>query len=329
MATLTGVSYLDLMSRLGPDNKIAGIIDLLMKTNDILTDAINVECNKLDSHQTTIQTGYPTATWRILNYGVAPTKSVTAKIEDTCGMLEAYSEVDKDMAGINNNTAAWRLSEARPHLQGMNKQMATTFIYGSEITYPERFTGLAPRYAALGTDEDVSTYNCISAYSSASGSDQTSMYFVVWGENTLHGLYPQGSEAGFKHENLGEVTLDNPAGYHYQGYRDHFQWKQGLTLRDWHYVVRICNIDTSAITTSTVDLFATMIDAYFRIPSFGMGNAVIYCNRTVLAWLWKQYTAKTNVGLTVEQTMGRPVLSFQGIPIRRCDAILNTESVVT
>jgi hypothetical protein len=329
MSTLTGVSYSDFLSRLGPDNKISGIINLLMKTNDIMTDYQSVECNKLTSHQTTVVNGLPTATWRILNYGVAPTKGVTSKIEDSTGMLEAYSEVDKDMADLNGNAPAWRLSEARLHLEGMNQQMATTMIYGSQLTYPERFTGFSPRYAALGTDPDTSTYNCVNAYGSAAGADQTSMYLVCWGENTVHGLHPKGSEAGLKHEDKGQVTLDQPAGYHYEGYRDHFQWKLGLTVRDWHYVVRICNIDTSAITTSVVDLFAAMIDAYYRIPHMGMGTAVFYANATVLAWLWKQYTAKTNVGLTVDQTMGKPVLNFQGIPIRRCDAILNTESIVT
>lgn len=328
MATHTGVSYLDFKSRLDPDNKIGAIIEMQAQTNPILEDMVVVEGNLPTGHKTTVRMGLPTATWRLLNYGVAPSKSVTGQITDTCGMLEAYAEVDKDLAELNGNTAAWRLSEDRPFLEAMNQAMATTMAYGSELTYPARFTGIEPRYAATGTSPTVSTYNTVSAYSSASGADQTSMLLVVWGENTVHGIYPKGSEAGFKHQDLGEVTLDNPTGFHFQGYRTHYQWKLGLCVRDWRYVVRICNIDTSAITTSVVDLYSPMIDAVLRIPSLEMGRAVFYGNRTVLSWLWKQAAAKTNVNLTFDGPVGHKVVQFQGIPIKRMDALLNNESVV-
>jgi hypothetical protein len=330
MSTLTGVSYLDLASRMDPDNKIRAVIELLSRSNPILQDMIVKEGNLPTGHVTTVRTGLPSATWRLLNYGVQPTKSTTSKVQDTCGMLEAYAEVDKSLAELNGNTAAWRLSEDQAHLEAMNQAMATTTFYGSQITNPERFTGLMPRYASTGTDATVSTYNCIQAYESESGHDQTSMYLVVWGENTVHGIYPKGSQAGFQHQDLGEVTLNDdqtPAG-RYQGYRTHYKWDLGLTVRDWRYVVRICNIDTSAITSSVVDLFTAMVKAYMRIPSFDMGRPVFYANSTVLTWLWIQAAAKTNVNLTLDTAGGKPVLSFNGIPIRKCDALVNTEEDV-
>ncbi|MFA4972531.1 MAG: major capsid protein [bacterium] len=329
MSTLTGVSYTDFASRLDPDNKIRTIIELLAQTNPILEDMVIVEGNLQTGHKTTIRSGLPTVTWRLLNYGVQPSKSITSQITDTCGMLEAYAEVDKALADLNGNSAAWRLSEDRAFLEAMNQAMATTSVYGSVLTYPERFTGVNPRYAAVGTDSTVSTYNTVSAYSSASGSDQTSMLLIVWGENTVHGIYPKGSVAGFQHEDKGQVTLLDAADGRYEGYRSHYKWDLGLTVRDWRYCVRVCNIDTSAITTSTVDLFAAMIDAYERIPDVNMGRPVFYCNRTVRSWLWKQAAAKSNVNLTIDQPAGKPILSFNGIPIKRNDSILNTESVVS
>ena len=329
MSTFTAVSYLDLASRMDPDDKIAAIIELTTKTNEILTDARTVECNDGTGHKTTIRSGLPTATWRHFNTGVAPTKSQTSQHRDTTGMLEAYAEVDKDLAQLNGNTAGWRLSEDKAHIEGMNKQMATTTFYGSVLTYPDRFTGLAPRYAALGTDEDVSTYNVVNAYSSAAGSDQTSMWLVVWGDTTAHMLYPKGSQAGFQYQDLGEVTLfDSANSYPFQGYRSHYKWDCGMTVRDWRYVVRIANIDTSAITTTVVPILDAMVEAYEKVPDFGSGAAAFYANRTVRTWLWKQANTKSNVNLTIDAPEGKPVVSFLGIPIRKCDALVNTESVV-
>ena len=83
------VTYMDIASRLGPDNKISGIIELMDDTNAILEDMAVVEGNLPTGHKTTIRTGLPTVTWRLLNYGVQPSKSITSQVTDTCGMLES------------------------------------------------------------------------------------------------------------------------------------------------------------------------------------------------------------------------------------------------
>ena len=93
--------------------------------------------------KTTIRTGLPQATWRLLNAGVPNAKSTTAQIVDTCGNLETYAVIDKDIADLNGNTADFRLSEVRAFLEGMSQQVAATLIYGNQHTNPERFTGLA------------------------------------------------------------------------------------------------------------------------------------------------------------------------------------------
>jgi len=328
MATLTGVSYLDFASRMDPDSKIRQIIELLGQTNPILEDMVAVEGNLPTGHKTTTRTGLPTATWRLLNYGVQPTKSITSQVVDTCGMLEAYAEVDKDLAMLNGNTAAWRLSEDRAHLEAMNQQMAQTLFYGSQIVNPERFTGLLPRYPTLATVAGISTWNCVDAYPAAAGNDQNSMWLIVWGENTVHGIYPKGSQGGFQLQDLGEQTLLDALGGRYQGYRTHYQWKLGLTVRDWRYVVRIANIDTSAITTVLAPILDAMMTAYDRIPSMGMGTPVFYCNAFVRTWLWRQAAAKGNVMLNIDNPAGKPVLSFLGIPIKKCEQLTSAENLV-
>jgi len=96
----TNVTYLDIASRLDPNDKVAKIIEMLATQNEILKDAVTVEGNLPIGHKTTIRTGLPSVTWRLLNYGVQPSKSTTAQVIDTCGMLEAYAEVDKALADL-------------------------------------------------------------------------------------------------------------------------------------------------------------------------------------------------------------------------------------
>lgn len=64
-----------------------------------------VEGNLPTGHKTTIRSGLPSATWRLLNYGVQPSKSTTVQVTDSVGMLETYAEVDKSLADLNGNTA--------------------------------------------------------------------------------------------------------------------------------------------------------------------------------------------------------------------------------
>jgi hypothetical protein len=81
---------------------------------------------------------------------VQPNKSTTVQVTDTCGMLEAYAEVDKALADLNGNTAAFRLSEDRAHIEGIAEELASkTLFYGNEKTQPEAFTGLAPRFSSV------------------------------------------------------------------------------------------------------------------------------------------------------------------------------------
>lgn len=312
---------------LNPGGKIDKIVELLGRTNEVLEDMVYVEGNLPTGHLSTIRTGLPEVAWRLLNYGVPNGKAQTAQVTDTCGMLEAYSEVDKRVAGLNGNTAEFRLSQDKAFVEAMNQAMATTLFYGDTRTNPERFLGLAPRFSdAVNAGNKEQLVN-----GGGSGSDNTSVWLVVWSPETVHGIYPKGTTAGIDHQNLGEVTLFDAAGNKYQGYRGHYEWHTGLVVADWRYVVRICNIDVSNLISGSgaADLVNLMIEASERIPSLRMGKAAWYCNRTVRTALRKQIIAKSNVNLTWDSVAGKRVLAFDEIPVRRCDAILSTEAAIS
>ena len=329
MATLstTNPTLADVAKRYDPDGKIDTIVELLSETNEVLDDMTFLEGNLPTGHKTTIRSGLPSSTWRKLNYGVQPSKSTTVQVTDTAGMLEAYAEVDKALADLNGNTASFRLSEDRAFLESMNQTMASTLFYGDTGTDPEKFMGLAPRFD-LTTAE--SGDNII--LGDGSGSDNTSIWLVVWGPNTCHGIYPKGSQAGLKHEDLGEVTLEDAASGKYQGYRTHYKWDIGLTLRDWRYVVRIPNIDISDLTADAsagAELVDLMVQAIEKVPNLGLGRAVFYGNRTISSYLRRQITNTNNVRISMDEVAGKRVLNFDGIPFRRNDAITNAETLIS
>ena len=321
----TALTYTDWAKRYN-DGRISVIVELLSQTNEILDDMRWVEGNLPTGHRTSVRTGLPLGTWRQLNYGVQPTKSTTSQVTDTCGMLETYSEIDKALADLNGNTAEFRLSEDKAFLEGLSQQLAQTLFYGNTATTPEKFMGLAPRFSTLNAGT-ASSQNVIDA--GGTGADNTSIWLVVWGDLTVHGIFPKGSKAGLQMRDLGEQTLLDANGNRYQGYRTHYKWDAGLTVRDWRYAVRIANIDVSDLASGTpADLTKFMIRATHKVPSLKTGQPVFYMNRTGRQWLDIQAANKDNVMLKISEFEGRPVREFLGIPIRTCDQILNTEARV-
>src|SRR5260370_28812524 len=106
MATLSSSALTlgEWATRLDPGGIPAAVIELLGQTNEMLTDMLWMQCNDGAGHKTTIRTGLPAATWRLLNYGVVKSKSTTAQIRDSTGMLEPHSDIDKALAHLNRNT---------------------------------------------------------------------------------------------------------------------------------------------------------------------------------------------------------------------------------
>ena len=330
MATLatTNPTLLDVSKRLDPNGKIDSIVELMAGQNPILEDMTFMEGNLATGHKTTVRTGLPTPTWRKLYGGVQPGKSTTAQITDSCGMLEAYAEVDKALADLNGNSAAFRLSEDAAHIEGMAQEQAQTLFYGNEGTEPEAFTGLAPRFNLLSAQNGD---NIIDAFS-GSGGDLTSIWLCVWGPQTGFGIYPKGSQGGLQMSDKGQVTIENAdgAGGRMEGYRTHYRWDAGLTIRDWRYFVRIANIDVSDLTTvaNTKNIITWMIQAAERIPQLGKGRAAFYMNRNLREKLRLGILEKISTNLSWESVSGKRVMTFDDIPVRRTDALINTETRV-
>ena len=329
----TALTLADWAKRIDPDGNTPVVAELLSQSNEILMDAMFMEGNLPTGHRVTIRTGLPAVYWRSLNQGVPSSKSTTAQVDESCGMLEAYSRVDQDLALLNGNSDAFRLSEDSAFLEAMNQTQAQTMIYGNPASDPRQYLGLAARYGAITGANNAQ--NILNATGTA-GATNTSIWLVVWGDKTVFCPFPKGSKAGLVQEDQGRLTVYDANNNPYQALQTHYQWKNGLVVKDWRYVVRIANISVTNLTANTTpaDLISLMSRALDRIPNLTMGKPCFYMNRTIYSFLRIQALNKSNAALAVEKGLnqfGTPTtwMSFEGVPLRRVDQILNTETQIS
>ncbi len=338
MATLssTVLTLADWAKRLDPDGKTAKTVEILSQTNEILEDMLFKEGNLPTGEQTTIRTGLPAVFYRLINQGVPKSKSTTAQITENAAMLTARSEVDQDEAELNGNVNTYRMDEAMAFVEAMSQRMATTLFYGSAAN-PEEFVGFSPRYNDLSAPN---AQNILDA--GGTGSDNSSIWLVGWGQRTVMGIFPKGSKAGMSHEDLGLDDAFDSNNDRFRAYMDLWKWRNGLVVKDWRYAVRVANIDisdlvgltgTQALTASTsiIKLMSRSID---RMPSLTGINPSFYVNRTVASHLRIIGLEKSNSAVTVEPALnqfGENIFTtrFLGIPVRLVDALTEAEAQVT
>jgi hypothetical protein len=332
-------TYLDMSRRVDPDGSVADIAEIITQYHEILDDIGWKQGNLDTGEQITVRTSKPTISFRYLNAGVTPVKSTTGQIVETCAIMEARNHIDIDVAMANGNTSAYRLSEDKGIIQGFGDQLASTLIYGDTTVSPNQFTGLAARYYS-STGTNTTAKQVISA--GGTNNVNSSIWLVVWSPDNIYGIVPKGSKAGFQFKDLGEQMVPDPntTGAFMQMMCSWYQWKAGLAIRDYRSVVRIANIDmtniltTGATSDTSADLLKYMSLALDRIPPNVIGRKVFYMNETVRSYLRLKIVNKTNLLLRLEEIKGslipRPdqVLMFLGVPCRRIDAILNTETNV-
>lgn len=335
MATLSN-TYLNLIDiHKQNDPRTGEIIEVLKQQNPILDDAVAMECNMGPIHRHGIRTGLPTPAWGALYQGIPQSKSSVQQVDDTTGFLEARSGVDTRALEMSKNPAALRLGEAMSHLEAMNQEMATGLFYHDTATTPEKFKGLAARFNTKGGGGAGN--QIIDA--GGTGSDNTSIWFVTWGDHACHLLYPQGSKAGVQREDKGEQRVTDASGNAYYVKEEIFRWHMGLAVKDWRYVVRVANVDVSEMLAGNVNLYRFMREAYWKLQSRRLdaksSRIAIYANRDVLSALDGLAVGGTGgtgsntfLQVTPKEVEGKEILTYRGMPLRETDALLNTEARV-
>jgi hypothetical protein len=344
-------TLIDIAKSFDPQGKVAVVAELLNQSNEVIQYMNFIEGNLPTGHKGVVRAGLPSVTLRRFYKGVTPSKSGRDTIEDVCAMLEGRNEIDKDLADLNGNADSFRLSEGLAFIEAMNQEFAQQVLYGNTSTNKDGILGLTPRYNAIAGA--TNGQNIINA--GGMGGNNTSVWLVVWGDNTVTGIYPKGSKAGLVQEDLGIIDAFDQNQNRFRAYAELYQWKFGLHVKDWRYAVRIANVNVSDLTgqsgtqanTAQTWLPYLMMKAYARIPSMGMGTATFLANRTVKEMLSVGAVQKTVYGLTMEQAgnqfgnvqpgsvagTGTGIrggqLKFFGTPVLTVDQILSTEAAIS
>jgi hypothetical protein len=339
---ITNPTLVDVQKRLDPNGQIANVVEILNQDNGPMEDWTWVEANDTTSHRTTIRTGLPQPTWRKLYQSVAPTKSTTTQVTDTMGTMQMYSEIDTDLADLNGNSAEWMLTEQMAFYEALKQEAVRTLIYGDEAKASAKFTGLNARYSTKTISNAANAFNVLDAGGSADGTGyMQSAWLCNWSPVTAHMIYPKGKPTGLDYKNLGEVTTEvQDSGATSLGkmqvYRSMYKWTMGFSLRDWRFVSRVCNISVkssgsnsimvAANTTARSTLITSMIQAAERQPDLSTGRRVWYVSRAVREALRLAILEKTSYNLSWENVSGMRVMMFDGIEVKRTDALTGLDA---
>jgi hypothetical protein len=304
-------------------------------SQDILTDFMMMECNNGTKHTHSIRTGLPSVAWGALYEGVPQSKAMMQQVDDTTGFVEGMASADTRLLKLAKKPDLIRATQAEPYIEAMSQELVTSFFYHNPATDARLPKGLGARYGKLsnsGIGRQI-------VDGGGTGSDNTSIWMVTWGDQGCCALYPEGTAAGIQQEDKGEQRVLDPNGNPYYVKEELITAHMGFAVTDWRRNVRIPNIDVSDLKAGSVDLYALLRTAFYRLHGRRVnkikdqgdrGRTVMYCNTDIMEAL---DGLATNAGSTDNFTRLRPmevegkeVLTYRGIVIRETDALLNTEA---
>ena len=321
------------------NKEIGKVAEVLLNQNHMLKDIPYMEMNGGTIHTEDIRSALPEVCYRKANQPVPPSKSTIEERTFTAAHFESKSQVDQAVAerGGMDRVAYNRWNQAQGHLQAHANELADLVIYGSPVSSNRKTAGLFDILSTLDPAEETSK-QIIDA--GGTGVDNTSMILVHWGEQSVFGIYPKGTQSGLRRvdHSMGGKLIKIPGLDEFGnvgdfwGYEEQFLTDHGIVVKDFRQVARIANIDVSDLVAGTgADLIDLMISADHLIENSSNGQGIWYVNRTIEAALHKSAISKVTAGagLTFDNYQGERVLHFLDKPVRRMDALVTSESQVT
>lgn len=325
MATLTSkYSLVEQAKRIDPSGGQAQIAEVLNRNMGmILGEAPWLPSNDVWTNKTTRRASLPSGSRRKLNQRVSQSVSRTTEIMDVMEMIVDYCDVDCALADSMPSPAMFRAGEVDAFIEGLGQTIVSDILYGDSGTDPDSMHGLAARMGTLDGRFVIGE--------GGTGSDVTSIYAVTWGQDKAHLIYPKNmaQKLGVDHEDKGKVTSETDDGL-IDVYRDRFEIRCGMVVRDPRAIGRLANIETSG-TSNTFD--EDNLITLLNNMKVGPGTR-LYVNETILTQMEIKLKDKSNVNYTAdsgEGLAGQPMLRFRSIPIRKIarEILLNTESAIS
>lgn len=320
--------------------QIGKVAEVLIQENPMLNDIPYMEMNEGTIHKEDIRSALPAVYYRKANQAIPASKTTTEERTFTAAHFESKSQIDAAVAhrGGMDRVAYNRWNQAQGHIQAHAIEHANLTIYGSPLDSNRKVAGFFDIYSTLSASEPTSKQIIDGG---GTTSDMCSILLVHWGERSVFGVYPAGTQAGLKRTDRSpgntqvQIAALDSAGDagSFWGYEEQFEIDHGLVVKDYRQAGRIANIDPVTLKSKSgaADLIDLMISLDYKIHNSQNGIGIWYMNRTLEAFLHKQALSQVSAGagLTFDNYQGKKVLMFLGKPIRRADALLSTEDQIT
>jgi hypothetical protein len=336
MATANGNSNVyslkDILAAKDPNGQLAKVAEILQQSNTMVEDMPMMEGLLEVGDQITVRSQLGSPGWKRFNEYASPSVAKTNQVTELTGHIEDWSQIDCDLVDKSADPAGFMLRDARPKMMAMGQEVVSTAIYGNASVDPKTFTGFMPRLSTLNTTYMSGDPVVLNAGGTTAGA-QASILLIGWGEDLIHGIYPKGSTGGLKFDNKGKVTSEQD-GKFLDVYRSKFSQDIGLAVRDYRYMVRIANIDVASLSTigtsaeTAANLYTMLLDALSYIPHPEQSNLVIYAPRIVWSAMSRQAAKSGNAPANTSIKDRGLIFDIFGVPFKRQDAMLETESVI-
>ncbi len=133
----------------GEKSSTVDIVEMMNKACPLLDDMHFQNGNLPTGHLFKVRAALPGVYWRRLNEGVKSTRSTVTQVTETCGMLEAVSELDAKEVELADQKELFRLQESYAFIEAMTQEFSNATWYGDEGVKPEAITGFARRFDSL------------------------------------------------------------------------------------------------------------------------------------------------------------------------------------
>lgn len=293
-------------------NTVHSIIDAM----PLFDQAPLLACNDGSMNKTEIITEYPDLQARAYNEGVEAVKSQSNIVVDSTAMFAAYSVIDADMMKRNGNSAKWRANKEAAFTRGFAQGMARRIFQGVKGADLKEFDGFGARYKkACDQVIDASAGKTVGAKDVL-----TDIWLVDWDKTTVHLIYPEQGLAGLVTTDRGEQDAYDAKGRRFRAFITDYQWAMGLAIEDPRRVIRIANVNVTALKkdpVAAVDLQTLMIRAQERIPDTLGAQAAWYLPSSITEALRLQILQTPRLVLTLDEVAGRRVETYAGVPVHR------------
>ena len=344
--TITDRENLLLVTKMTNNNETLDVAEVLNETNEVIEDAVVQTATDMTSHVFARRTALPAVSWVKVGNGWNATTGLLNQVREDIGQLKARFLAPQDVMDLQANPAKYRSQQERAYIESMGQELSNTLFgnYASSggtlspaASAPEEFAGFQYRYSSLGATDT----NYVIGNGDTGATDNTSIWFVQWGPGKVYLTSPRNAPGGLSKMDKGLVltsgdnatastTANRASGQNPNNqlwaYITEFEWRVGLAVEDQRSVKRLCNIDTVAGSTYTLNE-----DKIIQIKNNFKSRDMVsmYMNETVFTQLEILAKDKVNVHWSENNPFGRPQLFFQNMPVRRSDAITNVEGSLT